>query len=145
MRAGTLLTILVPFLVMAWPVSAETNKPPEAKAAARGAKSYEKYCLKCHGERGVGESVAPWAKNYSPAPALDHSMHSWHHTDEALLKTILKGTGPKGRMPGWEKTLTTEQAQDLVAYIKSLWGAWELSCQGPRHMACMHGGQRPKK
>ncbi|HEC13045.1 MAG TPA: cytochrome c [Acidiferrobacteraceae bacterium] len=137
MRIGTLLATLIPFLMVAWPVSAETNKPPEPAAVARGTKLYEKYCLACHGEKGAGEAVAPWAKSYNAAPALDNSMHTWHHTDEGLAKTILKGARAGSRMPAWENTLTTEQARDLVAYIKSLWGAWELSCQGPRHMMCL--------
>lgn len=123
--------------VLVAPAAAETGKPPDPASAARGAKLYQKYCMECHGERGAGEGVAPWARSYNAAPALDDSMHAWHHTDEQLLQMILKGTRAGSRMPAWEGTLTATQARDLVAYIKSLWGEWALSCQGPRHMACM--------
>ncbi len=33
---------------------------------------------------------------------------------------------------------TREDSENLVAYMKSLWNFNSLSCQGPRHMSCMH-------
>jgi hypothetical protein len=41
-------------------------------------------------------------------------------------------------MAAWKNNGLSEQnAQDLVAYIKSLWTQRELDCQGPKHMQCM--------
>jgi len=72
------------------------------------------------------------------APALDASAHAWHHTDEALVRTILDGSPRTQRMIAWKnKDLTEQNAQDLVAYITSLWTQRELDCQGPKHMQCM--------
>ncbi len=129
------------FATLAAPAAAETGKPPDPAAAKRGAKLYEKYCMECHGEKGIGEAVAPWAKSFNAAPALDDSMHAWHHTDEQLVKMILKGTRAGSRMPAWDKTLSPDQARDLVAYIKSLWSDWVLACQGPKHMTCRPPGR----
>ena len=77
-------------------------------------------------------------ERYITAPALNASAHAWHHTDEALEKTILDGSPRAPRMAAWKNSgISTGDAQDLVAYIKSLWTRRELDCQGPKHMQCM--------
>ena len=38
-------------------------------------------------------------------------------------------------MRGFKDGISEDDAADLVAYIKSLWGPKALSCQGRRHMA----------
>jgi len=76
-------------------------------------------------------------KDYIRAPAMNDSEHAWHHTDEALQKTILEGSPRTDRMMPWKKAgLNEANAQDLIAYIKSLWTQRELDCQGPKHMSC---------
>lgn len=112
-----------------------------SEAEARGQSLFEKNCQACHGINGVGETYTLQAltdKDYIRAPAMNDSEHAWHHTDEALAKTILEGSPRTERMMAWEKAGLTEQnAQDLIAYIKSLWTQRELDCQGPKHMQCM--------
>jgi len=69
---------------------------------------------------------------------MNDSEHAWHHTDEAIAKTILEGSPRSPRMIAWKKAgLDQQNAQDLIAYIKSLWTQRELDCQGPKHMKCM--------
>lgn len=136
------LIILVAFtLSLAIDTSvAETGKKPDANSVVRGKGLYSNYCIPCHGIKGVGEKPIPSyirEPGYYEAPALDRSMHAWHHTDEALLKTILQGSSRTKRMPAMKGVITRKQAIDLVAYIKSLWGRRELDCQGPKHMSCM--------
>jgi len=119
---------------------AETGKPPDPQAAARGAKLYKQYCQSCHRERGAGEPVYPWhlgKPDYFPAPALDDSQHAWHHSDDDLVRFILMGSPRTSRMPAWKNVLSEHNARDLVAYMKSLWSPRILKCQGPRHMSCM--------
>ncbi|MEE8387351.1 MAG: cytochrome c [Acidiferrobacterales bacterium] len=119
---------------------AETGKKPDVNAVARGEGLYRSYCIRCHGVKGAGEKpISPYIRDpgYYEAPALDRSMHAWHHTDEALLKTILQGSPRTKRMPAMKGVITRKQAIDLVAYIKSFWGKRELDCQGPKHMSCM--------
>lgn len=110
------------------------------EAQARGKKRFAEDCQSCHGTEGVGETYTLQAltdKNYILAPALDDSAHAWHHSDEALVQTILNGSPRSERMIAWKTKGTTEQeAQDLVAYIKTLWGKKALACQGPKHMNC---------
>jgi len=121
------------------PALAETGKPPDTQAAARGAKLYKQYCESCHREGGVGEPVYPWHRgkpDYFPAPALNDSQHAWHHSDEDLVKIILTGSPRTSRMAAWKNVLSENDARNLVAYIKSLWSPRALACQGPRHMSC---------
>ena len=112
-----------------------------SEAEARGLSLYQKSCQACHGINGVGETYTMQAltdKKYIRAPAMNDSEHAWHHTDEALVKTILEGSPRTDRMMAWQKAGLTEQnAKDLVTYIKSLWTQRELDCQGPKHMQCM--------
>ena len=107
----------------------------------RGQELYIQKCQSCHGKNGVGETYnikALTDKKYVMAPALDASMHAWHHTDDALKKTILEGSPRTPRMMAWNKAGVSEEgARDLVNYIKSLWTQRELDCQGPKHMQCM--------
>ncbi|MFV2031732.1 MAG: c-type cytochrome [Gammaproteobacteria bacterium] len=111
------------------------------KAQERGLALFRENCQACHGKDGVGETYNMQAltdKNYFRAPALNDSEHTWHHIDEALAQTILTGSPRTKRMVAWKnRGLTKQDAQDVVAYIKSLWTQRELDCQGPKHMECM--------
>jgi mono/diheme cytochrome c family protein len=40
-------------------------------------------------------------------------------------------------MAAFKDTLSGEDVENVVAYIKSLWNFRSLACQGARHMACM--------
>ncbi|MBL6928705.1 MAG: c-type cytochrome [Rhodospirillales bacterium] len=103
---------------------------------------FEENCQACHGVRGVGEKlgdpVAPDEGEGPLAPALDDTMHAWHHADEQLIGTILEGLPESERMIAWkEQDMVREEAESIVAYMKSLWDFRALACQGPRHMGCM--------
>lgn len=107
---------------------------PSTPAIRRGEKLFSANCQACHGEQGIGESPQFGAEQPSLAPALDDTAHAWHHTDEQIKKTILKGLPDPSRMKGWGDRLTEHDAEDLVAYMKSLWTPRALACQGPKHM-----------
>ena len=119
-------------------VYAETNKAPSADDVKKGKPLYETHCMTCHQKNGVGQPTIPWgirSLTYFPAMPLNETSHAWHHSDEQLQQRILKGI--KNRMPAFQSTLTEQQAAYLVAYIKSLWSAEIIACQGPKHMSCM--------
>lgn len=110
------------------------------QTVARGRRLYEDTCQSCHGVRGVGERPNDmYAKDEYGfvAPPLDNSAHGWHHSDRGLVATILNGSPRNARMLAWKQVLTRKDAEDLVAYIKSLWSFRSLACQGVRHMKCM--------
>lgn len=114
---------------------------PARITAGRGL--YEEICQACHGVGGIGENPAdPMAVDQEGlplAPALDDSAHAWHHSDADLVGAILDGVPRNSRMMAWrEQGLSSDDAENLVAYIKSLWSFPSLACQGARHMSCMH-------
>lgn len=113
---------------------------PQSAVEKHGEKLFAENCQACHGAVGIGEAPKLGSPEQDLAPALDDTAHAWHHTDEALQNTILKGSpGPNSRMIAWEDKLSARDAQDLVAYMKSLWNERALRCQGPKHMdpGCM--------
>jgi mono/diheme cytochrome c family protein len=117
----------------------EGSDKASAERIERGAALYREHCQSCHGVDGTGEPPENIAgTDLAPAPALDDSAHAWHHSDGNLVQAILEGFEKQGgRMPGWKETLSREQAEDVVTYLKSLWSFRSYACQGARHMACM--------
>jgi len=112
---------------------------PQSTVAKKGETLFNQYCASCHGNLAVGESYSVQSltdQKYIMAPALDGSAHAWHHTDEQLTNTILKGSPRTVRMPPWEKSLTKQDSLDIITYFKGFWGRRELECQGPKHMNC---------
>ncbi len=100
-------------------------------------------CQACHGAKGIGEKPddprAVDENGFPLAPALNDDAHGWHHGDDQLMATILNGSPRNKRMAAWKDGgMTSEDARNLVAYIKSLWNFRSLACQGGRHMRCMH-------
>lgn len=126
-------------------VAGREPAPPYSKElAAKGETLYGQYCVNCHGENAVGENPADIYEQDEQgnfvAPPLNGTAHSWHHTDEALVKSILEGSERNPRMAAWKETLTTEDAEALVEYIKSYWEPKHFECQGPAHARPECGG-----
>ena len=120
--------------------SFEGSKRETARAIRKGERLFAENCQQCHGVRGVGERPEdPNAKDEYGfvAPALNDDAHGWHHPDRQLIDMILNGSSRNERMIAWKETLSRDDAEYLVAYIKSLWSFRSLACQGGRHMACM--------
>ena len=97
----------------------------DAAQLARGQAVYTRHCLECHGETGKGK-VLDWrirdADGHFPPPPLDDSAHAWHHPTAVLVEVIREGSpAGQGKMPAWKGTLSEQEMQDVVAYIKSLW------------------------
>jgi mono/diheme cytochrome c family protein len=40
-------------------------------------------------------------------------------------------------MVAFKETLSDEDVDNVIAYVKSLWNFRSLACQGARHMSCM--------
>ena len=93
--------------------------------ALSGEDIFNKNCISCHGSKGVGLAKSWKVKdengNY-PAPPLNGTAHTWHHSPSDLLYTINKGGGEMGgMMPGFEQRLSEEKKLALIDYIYSLW------------------------
>lgn len=107
--------------------------------AAEGKIIYDQHCAGCHGQDAVGENpdniYEQDAQGNFVAPPLNGTAHSWHHTDEDLVDSILNGSERNPRMRAFEDTLTRDDAVAAVEYIKSFWQPGHFTCQGPAHMS----------
>ena len=113
---------IIAFLAGCSPGENETS--PESNIAL-GESVFNKNCVSCHGSKGVGLAknwkVKDENGNY-PAPPLNGTAHTWHHSPSNLLYTINKGGGVMGgQMPAFEGRLNEDEKQALIDYIYSLW------------------------
>ena len=104
--------------------SGEKDKTPELNVAL-GENIFNQNCVSCHGLKGRGLAkdwkVKDENGNY-PAPPLNGTAHTWHHSPSQLLYTINKGGGEMGgQMPGFEERLSEQEKLALLDYIYSLW------------------------
>ena len=94
-------------------------------AVASGEEVFNKNCVSCHGSegRGLAENWKVKDENGNfPAPPLNGTAHTWHHSPAQLLYTINNGGADMGgQMPGFSERLNEEQKQALIDYIYSLW------------------------
>jgi mono/diheme cytochrome c family protein len=122
MRWLSLLAILI-----ALPVSGQ-----------EGRALYLERCASCHG--GNLEGHPDWMVRKPdgklPAPPHDASGHTWHHSDEQLLR-IVRGLaaiapGYQTDMPAFGSDLTDAQIIAILDYIKSTWPEREREFQAAR-------------
>ena len=125
-------------------IAFEGSAARTAETLQLGQVTYEDNCQACHGALGVGEAPDdPEARDEFgfKAPALDDSMHAWHHSDANLKTVIREGSDRNERMIAWQEQLSADEIAAVVTYIKSLWGVDALACQGARHMGCLQRAQ----
>jgi mono/diheme cytochrome c family protein len=100
------------------PPSADTIKNPlkgKPETLVDGKKTYVRFCVTCHGEKGKGDGLAAAALNKPPA---DHtSTFVQKQTDGALFWIIAQGNNP---MPKYRRVLTDAQTWAVVNYIRTL-------------------------
>lgn len=95
------------------------SSPPLAEASsrparfARGEALYAATCQTCHADE-VGAGGIP------EAPPHNADGHTWHHPDAQLVDWILNGK-PFTAMPGFGEELSREDAEAVLAYIKTWW------------------------
>jgi len=85
--------------------------------ARRGAELYAQQCAICHGEGGQGLDASPAAPH--GAPSLNNPVFLEAASDGFIRYAIAKGRRGTA-MPAFEGTLTEQQIDDLVAFIRSL-------------------------
>ena len=120
-----LLIILVvgAFAYASW-ANVKHNKPvdfSQSEQLTLGKEIYQANCSLCHGETGEG-----FAKENIPAPALNGSMHAWHHSDEQILALIRQGSNA---MPAVGKDWTDEEVEAVWAYVKHWWTPQQRKAQ----------------
>lgn len=86
-----------------------------------GESLYEASCASCHGADGAGN-------NQTQVPALNGSMHSWHHNDDYLINKIRYGginMPAVGANEGW----TDVDVEAALTYFKQWWTGQQRKVQ----------------
>ena len=104
MRVLFVTAVLLAGLASAFPVGAAD--------LAMGEKVYLKRCASCHAADGRGE-----AKMAGILKVTIPDLRATAKSDQELRTVISKGKPP---MPGFEKQLSSDELQAVVAYSKSL-------------------------
>jgi len=87
-----------------------------------GKQVFQHYCLICHGETGAGDGFN--AFNVEPHPRdLGDPAFQKAKADVELKDTVRRGgvgVGLSPMMPPWGKTLTPDQIDQVVGYLRTL-------------------------
>jgi mono/diheme cytochrome c family protein len=97
-------------------------EPPLSYELRLGKQVFQHYCLICHGETGAGDGFN--AFNVEPHPRdLGDPAFQKAKADADLKDTIRRGgvgVGLSPMMPPWGKTLTADQIDQVVGYLRTL-------------------------
>lgn len=83
-------------------------------AASSAAQLYGKNCASCHGRDGRAKTLKGKLRH-----ARDLTDADWQGrvSDERIFNSIING---KGKMPAYEKKLSEQEIDALVAYVRAL-------------------------
>ena len=117
---GGLVNLLIWFLPRQEGEALELPSYP-VQQVAEGRDLYQANCSSCHGADGTG-----YAQAGVPAPALNGSMHAWHHPDAQIAGFLRNGVG---QMPAVGADWTDEEIDATLSYIKQWWEPEQLAYQ----------------
>ena len=106
------------------PAAAAPAPPPKPMSyeLRLGRATFQHYCQTCHGETGAGDGFN--AFNLDPKPRdLSDPAFQKKKTDADLADAIQRGgagVGLSAMMPPWGRTLSKEQVEQVVLYLRSL-------------------------
>lgn len=99
------------------PESSNNNINPlkeNTNATEEGKKTFTKYCVVCHGEKGVGDG--PAGLGLTPKPGNFTLGKTQQQTDGALYWKMSEGRAP---MASYKADLTETQRWQLVNYVRT--------------------------
>ena len=121
------LAILAAIVGLACSVMAPEGQEQVFVPIQRGEQLYQAYCASCHGGPTGGRMM-------DIPPVHNANGHTWHHPDCQLRSIILHGSGQMGemmrrmmgspdapRMPTFEGTLSDEDVDAILGYVKTWW------------------------
>lgn len=91
---------------------------------SQGARLFQLNCAICHGKNGEGAANwrVPDELGKNPAPPLNGTGHTWHHSTKSLTNTIKNGTAKiGGNMPAWKNKLSNHEIKLILIWIKAQW------------------------
>ncbi len=119
--------------------STESVPTPVDPKVRDGFAVYQAHCAACHGPRGEGEPdwKIPLDDGSLAAPPHSSFGHTWHHSDQELLRIIREGGiiyMPQSKMPGFAGALSDDEMRQVLDYVKTMWGPEERSYQAERSL-----------
>lgn len=94
--------------------------PQLTYAEKQGKRLYEHYCAVCHGKQGQGDGFNAYNLNPHPRDFTDKNYMA--NLSQTWLVEVVRqgGRGVKRSvlMPSYEKTLSSKQIRNIVAYVK---------------------------
>jgi mono/diheme cytochrome c family protein len=102
---------------------AAVPQPPQSSYELRlGRATFEHYCQTCHGETGGGDGFN--AFNLDPRPRDLSDPAFQNKKTDADLKDVIQrggaGVGLSSLMPPWGKTLSGDQVDQTILYLRTL-------------------------
>jgi mono/diheme cytochrome c family protein len=131
-RIRLFLWMVLTIVVLTACAAESTPAQPVAEGGIDGEALYVQHCAACHGVDGEGQPNwrTPNEQGVFPAPPHDSSGHTWHHSDQVLLRIIAEGGSmPTSGMPGFAEALDLVEMEAILAHIKTFWGSRELEFQ----------------
>jgi cytochrome c oxidase cbb3-type subunit 3 len=103
-------------------VPLQAPQPEPVRITENTRKTYQWYCVQCHGSEGKGNGINA---KFLTVPPRNHTKAEYLETrsNEQLYKAIKFGGLSVGRapcMPAWEHTLDEGTIQSMVQYIREL-------------------------
>lgn len=91
---------------------------------SQGARLFQLNCAICHGKDAEGAKNwrQPDEHGKNPAPPLNGTGHTWHHSEKALLNVIRNGTAKiGGNMPSWKDKLSNSEISLILTWVTAQW------------------------
>jgi len=90
-----------------------------AEQVAQGEQYFQANCATCHGVTGAGNAR-------EGIPAVNGSMHAWHHADSQIAGLIRQGGV---MMPAVGPDWSDDEVTAVLAYIKEWWAPQQRATQ----------------
>ncbi|MDE2686675.1 MAG: copper resistance protein CopC [Chloroflexota bacterium] len=121
MAVGAVAFVMAAWLLISAQAASETYAivrnpiPPTADSVASGRANYERHCMTCHGEHGLGDG--PGGIGLEPPPA-DLSIHVPLHGDAELFRFVSDGIEGTS-MVALSDRLTEDEIWHIINFIRA--------------------------
>ncbi|MEE9194988.1 MAG: cytochrome c [Alphaproteobacteria bacterium] len=97
---------------------------PTASQAEPAEETYRLYCAQCHGTRGNGQGINQTADGLAVSPRDHTNAQQMSKLNDGELRLAIAEGGDAVQkselMPAWGKTLSAEEIDDLVVFLRKL-------------------------